>query len=323
VTVMRTLRFVTADVFTSEPFTGNQLAVVFGAEGLPTATLQAITREFNYAETTFVFAPTVPGTTRRVRIFTPELEVPFAGHPTIGTAHVLVATGEVKPSADDLARGEMLVVLGENVGPVPVRVRLQDGAPVHGQLTTAQRPEERVEVTDLDALASTLSLSASDFVGGPHAPAAVSCGLPFLIMPLTSVEAVRRARLDLEAWRRVLEGKWAAWPMIFAMTQSGGSDADSALPEHVRGCDIRARVFVPGSTVPEDPATGSANACLAAYLAARTPRDGVLQWAVAQGVEMGRPSRLAIEAHKAHGVIDAVRVGGATVMISDGTMALR
>lgn len=322
---MRTLRFVTADVFTSEPFTGNQLAVVFGAEGLPTATLQAITREFNYAETTFVFTPETPGTTRRVRIFTPELEVPFAGHPTLGTAHVLVATGEVKPTAEEIARGDMLVVLGENVGPVPVRVRLQDGAPVHGQFTTAQLPEERVEVADLDALASTLSLSASDFVGGAHVPAAVSCGLPFLIMPLTSVAAVRRAQLDMDAWRRVLDGRWAAWPMIFAMTGADGAngDTEASLPAHVQGCDIRARVFVPGSTVPEDPATGAANACLAGYLAARSPRDGLLQWSVAQGVEMGRPSRLSIEAHKTQGIVDAVRVGGATVMISDGTMALR
>lgn len=322
---MRTLRFVTADVFTSEPFTGNQLAVVFGAEGLPTVTLQAITREFNYAETTFVFAPESPDTTRRVRIFTPELEVPFAGHPTLGTAHVLVATGEVKPTAEERARGEMLVVLGENVGPVPVRVRLENGVPVHGQFTTAQLPEERVEISDLEALASTLSLAASDFVGGTHAPVGVSCGLPFLVMPLTSVDAVRRARLEMDAWRRVLEGKWAAWPMVFAMTRAAEHDAadEVQVPAHVSGCDIRARVFVPGSTVPEDPATGSANACLAGYLAARTPRDGVLQWTVAQGIEMGRPSRLAIEAQKTHGIIQSVRVGGASVMISEGTMALR
>jgi trans-2,3-dihydro-3-hydroxyanthranilate isomerase len=311
---MRTLRFVTADVFTSMPFTGNQLAVVFGAEGLPTATLQAITREFNYAETTFVFAPESPGTTRRVRIFTPELEVPFAGHPTIGTAHVLVATGEVAPTGD-----EMTVVLGENVGPVPVRLRLEHGAPVHAQLTTAQLPEERVEVTDLAALASTLSLTASDLVAGVHAPAAVSCGLPFLVMPLVNADAVSRARLDMEAWGRVLKGRWGQWPMVFAMTRG---DDDSALPPHVRGCDIRARVFVPGSTVPEDPATGSANACLAGYLAARTPRDGLRQWEVAQGIEMGRPSRLSIEAHKQQGVIDAVRVGGATVIMSEGTMVV-
>ncbi|MBY0490497.1 MAG: PhzF family phenazine biosynthesis protein [Gemmatimonadaceae bacterium] len=309
---MRTLRYVTADVFTSVPFTGNQLAVVFGAEGLPTETLQAITREFNYAETTFVFAPERADTTRRVRIFTPELEVPFAGHPTIGTAHVLVATGDVPASGD-----EMTVVLGENVGPVPVRVRLAGGAPVHGQLTTAQLPEERVEVTDLEALASTLSLSADDLVGGAHAPAGVSCGLPFLLMPLKTTAAVAKARLNMEAWHRVLHGKWAAWPMVFAMAHE---DDQSAWPTHVRGADIRARVFVPGSTVPEDPATGSANACLAGYLAARTPRDGLLQWEVAQGVEMGRPSRLSIEVHKTGGALDAVRVGGATVVMCEGTL---
>ncbi|MCO4100491.1 MAG: PhzF family phenazine biosynthesis protein [Gemmatimonas sp.] len=316
---MRTLRFVTADVFTSVAFTGNQLAVVFGAEGLSTETLQAITREFNYAESTFVFAPETPGTTRRVRIFTPELEVPFAGHPTIGTAHVLAATGEVPPSAAEVAAGEMTIVLGENVGPVPVRMRLENGVPVHGQFTTAQLPEERVEISDLEALASTLSLSANDFVGGTHAPAAASCGLPFLIMPLTSVDAVRRARLNLDAWQRVLQGKWAAWPMVFAMEPS---ESAASLPAHVQGCDIRARVFVPGSTVPEDPATGSANAALAGYLAARTPRNGTLRWEVAQGVEMGRPSRLSLEAHKHAGVIDAIGVGGATLIISEGTMVV-
>ncbi len=313
------IRFITADVFTSVPFTGNQLAVVFGAEGLPTETLQAITREFNYAETTFVFAPEDPAHTRRVRIFTPELEVPFAGHPTIGTAHVLVASGEVRGEGDELT-----LVLGENVGPVPVRVKLVNGVPVHAQLTTAQLPEERVEVTDLEALASVLSLSASDIVGGTHAPAGVSCGLPFQLIALNSVEAVERARLRMDAWESVLRGTWAAWPMVFAMSRGaeGNAERDALLPEHVRGCDIRARVFVPGSTVPEDPATGSANACLAGYLAKRTPRDGLLQWSVAQGVEMGRPSRLSIEAHKQLGVIDAVRVGGATVLVSEGTMAV-
>jgi len=162
-----------------------------------------------------------------------------------------------------------------------------------------------------------LSLSASDFVGGAHAPIGVSCGLPFLVVPLKSVEAVQRARLRMDAWETQLRGRWAAWPMVFAMSREGD---ESALASHVRGCDIRARVFVPGSTVPEDPATGSANACLAGYLAARTPRDGVLRWEVAQGIEMGRPSRLSIEASKTDGVISAVRVGGATVLISEGTM---
>lgn len=312
---MRTLRYVTADVFTSVPFTGNQLAVVFGAEGLPTETLQAITREFNYAESTFVMAAEDARTTRRVRIFTPEMEVPFAGHPTIGTAHVLVATGEVPATGD-----QMTVVLGENVGPVPVSLRLESGVPVHAQLTTALLPEERVEVTDLDALAAAVGLTRDDLVGGDHMPTGASCGLPFQIIPVRSVAAVTRARLDQAAWRRVLDGTWAPWPMVFAMARD---EQDASLPAHVQGCDIRARVFVPGSTVPEDPATGSANAALAGYLAARTPRDGALRWEVAQGVEMGRASRLSIEAEKSQGAIQAVRVGGASVIMCEGTLTLR
>lgn len=317
---MRTIRFITTDVFTAAPFTGNQLAVCFGAEGLSTETLQAITREFNYSETTFVFAPETPGTTRRVRIFTPGMEVPFAGHPTIGTAHVLVATGEVQPSAQDVAAGEMTVVLGENVGPVPVRIRLENGVPVWAQFTTALLPEERVEVQDIDALAHMLSLDPSDFIGGSYAPTGVSCGLAFQMIALKNVDAVSRARLRNDAWEQVLGGKWAEWPMVFAMT--GGSDTPD-LAAHVQGCDIRARVFVPSGGVPEDPATGSANAALAGYLATRTPRDGTLRWEVAQGVEMGRPSRLSIEAHKTNGRIDAIRVGGASVLMSEGTMSVR
>jgi trans-2,3-dihydro-3-hydroxyanthranilate isomerase len=313
--IMRTLRYVTADVFTSVPFTGNQLAVVFGAEGLPTETLQAITREFNYAESTFVMAAEDARTTRRVRIFTPEMEVPFAGHPTIGTAHVLVATGEVPVTGE-----QMTVVLGENVGPVPVSLRLEHGVPVHAQLTTAVLPEERVEVTDLDALAAAVGLSRDDLVGGDHMPTGASCGLPFQIIPVRSAAAVARAQLDHSAWRRVLDGTWAPWPMVFAMSRD---EHDASLPAHVQGCDVRARVFVPGSTVPEDPATGSANAALAGYLAARTPRDGVLRWEVAQGVEMGRPSRLSIEVEKSHGAIHAVRVGGASVIMCEGTLTLR
>ena len=309
---MPILRFVTADVFTSAPFTGNPLAVVFGADDVPTEMLLAITKEFNYSETVFVFPPDDPTHTRRVRIFTPEGELPFAGHPTIGTAHALVALGEVAASGD-----EVTVVLGEGVGPVPVRVRLENGAPVHAQLTTAMLPDERSDVPGIDALAEVLSLSSADFVGGSHAPSAVSCGIPFLIVPLATVDAVRRARIRMESWERTLEGQWGSWPFVFAMTE--GLE-DSSVPPHVRGVDIRARAFLPGAAVPEDPATGSANACLAGYLAARTPRDGVLRWEVAQGVEMGRASRLSIEANKTAGRIDAVRVGGATVLINDGTM---
>ena len=312
---MQSLRFLTCDVFTTAPFTGNQLAVVFGADGLPTETLQSITREFNYAETSFVFPPDDPSHTKRVRIFTPEGELPFAGHPTIGTAHALVASGEVKATGD-----EITLVLGEGVGPVPVKVRLVNGVPVHAQLTTAKLPEERAPSATIEQLADVLSLSPSDFIGGTHMPMAVSTGIPWLMLPLASVDAVRRARIRLDAWEQHLQGSWGAWPFAFAMTNG---DQDTAAPFHVQGVDIRARAFLPGAAVPEDPATGSANSCLAGYLAARTPRDGVLTWEVAQGVEMGRASRLSIEATKRGSAIESVRVGGATVMISEGVMTIR
>lgn len=312
---MRTLSFVTCDVFTDTPLVGNPLAVVFGAEGLSDETLLAITREFNYSETTFVSAATHAECTRRVRIFTPGGEVPFAGHPTLGTAHVLIATGTVPASGDSVR-----VVLEENVGPVEVMVRCAHGQPVWAQLSTAQAAEEREDgVPTLAELAELLGLQADDFVGHTHMPAAVSCGLPFLIVPLASVDAVRRARVRVEAWERQLRGRWAAEVLVFAMA---GDDAMTDAPDALRAVDIRARVFVPGLSVPEDPATGSANACLAAYLAARTPRDGTLRWSVAQGVEMGRASRLDLEADKAAGDVTAVRVGGASVIVSEGTFRL-
>jgi len=318
---MRTLRFVTCDVFTSTPFAGNQLAVVFGAEALRTDTLLAITREFNYSETVFVFAPEDESHTRKIRIFTPARELPFAGHPTLGCAHTLVATGQVPAHGD-----EVTLVLGEGVGPVPVRVRLQGGVPVHAQLTAAQPPEHRRDVPSIEILAKTLGLAPSDFAGGSMMPEGVSCGIPFLIVPLVSVDAVRRARVDMDAWRRNLEGAWASEPLVFTLTSRDANRADPTVPaDLIHGCDVRARVFVPGLSVPEDPATGSANACLAAYLAARIPddklpRDGVLRWEVAQGIEMGRPSRLSIEAVRRGESIAAVRVGGASVIVSEGTM---
>jgi trans-2,3-dihydro-3-hydroxyanthranilate isomerase len=320
---MRTLRYFTCDVFTSTPFTGNQLAVVFGAEGLSTETLQAITREFNYSETVFVFAPDDPAHTRRGRIFTPGGELPFAGHPTLGCVHTLLAAGEVKADGD-----ETTIVLGEGVGPVPVRVRLENGLPVHAQLTTAVLPEERSDAPPIATLAEILSLSPDDFVAGNMSPAGVSVGLPFLMVPLKSVDAVRRARVNAAAWERGLKSAWASEPMVFALTSRDASESDPSVPAAlIQGCDVRARVFVPGLSVPEDPATGSANACLAGYLAKRTPdaqvpSDGVLRWEVAQGVEMGRPSRISIEATKRTGNIESVRVGGSTVMINEGRMRI-
>ena len=295
--------YVTADVFTSTRFGGNQLAVLPDARGLTTEQMLAITREFNYSESTFVLPPEDPAHTCRVRIFTPGGEVPFAGHPTVGTAHVLTATGRVP-----LAGDETRLVLGETVGAVPVTVRAANGVPTFAQLSVAQLPTEEPPAASADEIAAILGLTADDLLGGVYAPTVGSCGLPFLLVPVRDGDAVRRARVRPDLWERALQGTSGSELLVFAM---GG----------VPDADVHARVFVPGLSVPEDPATGSANAALGGYLARRTPRDAAtLRWTVAQGIEMGRPSRLEVEADKAGGAVTAVRVGGSSVLVCEGTI---
>lgn len=296
-------RFHTADVFTDTRFGGNQLAVLPDARGLTTEQMLAITREFNYSESTFVFPPEDPKHTRRVRIFTPGGEVPFAGHPTVGTAHVLAAIGEIPLTGD-----ETRIVLEEGVGPVPVTIRSRNGHPEFAQLSVAMLPRVSPPTVSRETLASMLSLDAADVLDGDYAPQGVSCGLPFLIVPLRDRKAVGRSRLKLDQWEVALRGTEHEMIMVFA--------ADAERP----GSDMRARMYGPSVNVIEDPATGSACACLAGYLAARTPRDGTLRWVVEQGFEMGRPSILHIEADKNGGAITAVRVGGQTVLVSRGEL---
>jgi len=296
-------QFYTADVFTDTQFGGNQLAVLPDARGLTTEQMAAIAREFNYSESTFVFPADDPKHTRRVRIFTPGGEVPFAGHPTVGTAHVLAAIG-----AFPLTGAETRIVLEENVGPVPVVIRARDGKPEFAQFSVAMLPRVSESPVSRETLASMLSLDVKDVLDGDYAPQGVSCGLPFLLVPLRDRQAVARSRLKLEPWEQALKGHEHEMVMVFA------ADAERA------GSDIRARMYGPSVNVIEDPATGSACACLAGYLAARTPRDGTLRWVVEQGFEMGRPSIIHIEADKANGNITAVRVGGSTVLVSKGEL---
>jgi trans-2,3-dihydro-3-hydroxyanthranilate isomerase len=299
------MKYLTLDVFTSTTFGGNPLAVILDARGLDTAQMQAITREFNYSESAFILPPDDPAHTARVRIFTPAEEVPFAGHPTVGTALALLHTGAV--TLDD---GRATIVLEEGVGPVPVTIEQRDGAPPFAQFTTAKLPEVRPPGIDRDTLAYVLSLEPEELLGGDHAPEAVSCGLPFLIVPLRDRTAVANARLRLEPWEESLRHAWANMVMVFA------ADAEFA------GHDLRARMFAPGLMVSEDPATGSACAALAGYLAVRTPRDGTVHWVVEQGFEMGRPSILYIEADKEGGEVVAVRVGGEAVVVCEGEISV-
>jgi trans-2,3-dihydro-3-hydroxyanthranilate isomerase len=296
--------FYTCDVFTGRRFGGNPLAVFPDARGLDTPTMQLMTREINYSESTFVFPPETPGGTRRVRIFTPGAEMPFAGHPTVGTAFVLAAIGDL-PLTGERTR----VVFEEGVGPVPVSIFASAGRVTACQLSAARMPEYGPEPPPSDALAEMLGLQPADILGGDWAPQSVSCGIPFLFIPQRDRAAVARAALRSDLWHSLLGGYWTSEVYIFAL---GGE-----LP----GSDLRARTFAPRLGVPEDPATGAAATALAGYLGPRDARqDGALRWVVEQGFEMGRPSILEVEADKVAGEITAIRVGGSAVMVSEGWM---
>ncbi|HYH45095.1 MAG TPA: PhzF family phenazine biosynthesis protein, partial [Thermoanaerobaculia bacterium] len=300
-------RFITADVFTSRPLEGNPLAVFPDARGLSDNLMQRIARELNLSETVFVLPPDEPQNTRCLRIFTPKAELPFAGHPTVGAAYVLAALGEIPLTGD-----ETRIVFEEEVGPVPVLIRCEGGRPVFTQLSAAKLPEQGPTPPDAAELAEMLSLAPDDVLSqGEDYPQGFSCGGPFLFIPLRSRDALRRARLRIDIWEEILLGGWAREVFLFCR--------EPELP----GSHIRARMFAAELGIGEDPATGAAVSALGGYLGIRAPEsDGTLAWIVEQGFEMGRPSLLHLEVDKQGGEITAVRVGGNTVLVSEGTMAI-
>ena len=296
---MKDFCYYTCDVFTARMFSGNPLAVLTDARGLDDQTMQSIAREFNFSETTFVTPPADKRNTARVRIFTPSRELPFAGHPTVGTAFVLASTG-VTANASQL-------VFEENVGPVSVRVEHDaDGGVVRCTLTSARLPE-LVEAAPLSraALAQMLQLTDDELA----APAEVwSCGVPYLVVHVASSGALMRAQLDLTRWRAALLG--FVTQEVYPIAQIDAST-------------WRVRMFAPGAGVAEDPATGSAAAALAGWLVRHAPsQSGTRRWTVLQGEAIGRPSRIELEADVHDGAVQAVRVGGASVMVSEGVLKL-
>ncbi len=300
---MRRLRYYTLDVFTDRAFGGNPLAVVFDGEQLDANAMQAIAAEFNLSETVFVLPPTRPSATRRVRIFTPRTELPFAGHPTVGTAFLLATLGEC-----DLATPNPALVLEEAVGDVHVAIRLAGGAVLGTQMSVPKMPARLSEAPPADRVAEVLSLTSAD-LRPDIPPQSWSCGVPFLFVALNDAEAVRRAALRHESWARLLERSAAANVFVFAFG------------ERAAEARIRARMFAPGFGIPEDPATGAAVSALAGCIANGLP-DGRHAWVVEQGVEMGRPSRLELECEREGGGFVAVRVGGPSVRISEGVMSV-
>lgn len=305
------LPFHTLDVFTDHIFGGNPLGVFTDATHLPTELMQRVAREMNLSESVFLGPPETSEGTARVRIFTPGVEVPFAGHPTVGTAIFLASLGDHSVGLDATGSESATLVLEENVGPVPVTVRFARGQPVFARFTTALLPEHRPSPHSCAELAAMVGLGEGDVCPEGLGHEMVSCGLAYHILPVRTIDAVRRAALDMDLWRKLVADGWAHHVYLVCMDGEG------------EGVDVRVRMFAPGSGVPEDPATGSAAAALGGYLSKADGREeGLLTWTVEQGLEIGRPSLLYVEADRAEGTTSAVRVGGSAVMVSRGVMTV-
>jgi trans-2,3-dihydro-3-hydroxyanthranilate isomerase len=296
-------RYITIDVFTDRAFGGNPLAVVLDGGGLSTAQMQSIASEFNYSETTFVLPPRDRANDAQVRIFTVNRELPFAGHPNVGTAFVLAIQAAKPPTR---------LLFEEGAGLVAVEILMEEDKVVGAELTAPQGLKKFTQLTAEQA-AACASLSAADIRTDRHPPQIVSVGLPFLVVEVASREALRRARPDAAAFARTFP--------------CDGSDAAYFYTRDVpaaEACDLQARMFHPGSSgLSEDPATGSATVAAAALLADLAgERDGELKLRIGQGVDMGRPSLLLTRVRKANGVVASAHVGGACVQMMEGTFRL-
>jgi trans-2,3-dihydro-3-hydroxyanthranilate isomerase len=296
-------RYYTCDVFTDRRFGGNPLAVLPEASGLAGEQMQQIAREFNYSETTFVLPPDDPAHTRKVRIFTPAAEIPFAGHPNVGTAFVLAATGALT------AGGEVLeVVFEEGAGPVPVSIRFEHDQPVFCELTAPQ-PIALGATPPVELTAESMALAAAAIVTTTHPPQVASAGLPFLCVELRDRAALAEARVRHKPHRALMRDCGGEGLLLYTR--------DTGDP----GTGLRARMYAPLHGVAEDPATGSANVALAGLLAACAAEpDGTFGWRIAQGVEMGRPSLLEATAVKEGGVVTTLRIGGCSVLVCAGSI---
>src|ERR1700753_1266085 len=299
------LHFVTVDVFTGTQFAGNPLGVVLNAEGLSGGQMQTIAAEFNLAETAFVLPPKGLANTAEVRIFTPRYEMPFAGHPNVGTAFALARAGK---SYGRAIEGER-VVFEEKAGLVPISI-LRDGDTVIGaRVASPQRLTVGAEISP-ELIASACSLSVDDIEVKNHVPCIASCGAPFIIAELKGREklAASTPRAD------VYLNEVARHPVTSIFIYTHVTEDNLA---------IRARMFAPHHGIPEAPATGSANVALIGLLAKLRPdRALYMSKTITQGVEMGRPSILKAEAEKTGGVVTATYIGGRCVPVMSGTIDL-
>jgi trans-2,3-dihydro-3-hydroxyanthranilate isomerase len=287
-------RFATLDVFTDRRFAGNALAVVLEAQALEGDAMQAIAREFNHPETVFVFAPADPRHRARLRIFTPARELPFAGHPTVGTA-VLLALSDGASAGSDL-------VLEEGIGPVRCTLETMNAGRGCARFAVPQLPAEAGAAPNDAAVAAGLGLASNDVDGRP---ARWSAGIPFTFVPIRSLAAMARCRPDPVRFDAAFGAAGAAY--VFCK--------ETAEPGH----HFHARMFAPGLGVPEDPATGSAAAAFAGLIAPQLG-EGEHAIAIEQGYEMGRPSLIRLTAAVSGGRLRSAAIGGDAVVVTEGTI---
>ena len=298
------LEFITVDVFTEQKFGGNPLAVVLNARGLTTAQMQSIAGEFNLAETAFVLPPQNASHTAQVRIFTPRAELPFAGHPNVGTAFVLASQG----NSYGRVVGDPLI-FEEKAGLVRLDL-IRDGGSLAGARLAPPQLLTRSDEIASEVVAAACSLTVGDIETVNHAPCIASCGLPLAFAELKTRSALASARPRGEIFAEHLKLDRATGILLYVKDKSGGFD-------------IQARMFGPLHGVPEDPATGSANVALVGLLASLRPEpDLSLHLRIAQGIDMGRPSLLEATAEKKDGRITSLSIGGCCVIMMRGTLEL-
>lgn len=304
---MREYRFLQVDVFTDTPFGGNPLAVFPDAEGLTSEEMQKLTREMNLSETTFVLPPEAPEADFKVRIFTPAKEVPFAGHPVVGTHWVMAHLGRV---ALQEPVTQIRFELGLGVLPADVHV---SGGEVDRVMMTQDRPAFHAVLDDLEDLSAGLGLDEEAIRSSGLPVQVVSTGLPQMMVPvrsLTEVQTLAASELNVAALNRACRRVGTECVMVFTR--------ETERPE----ATVHVRMFAPLLGVPEDPATGSANGALGAYLILHQAvelTEPITRIVSAQGSEMGRPSTVYVEVDHGGGEISAVRVGGSVVPVIEGT----
>ncbi len=302
---MRKLRYHLVDVFTDRPFGGNQLAVFINGRGLPASLMQQIAKELNFSETTFVLPPQNPDNDFWVRIFTPAVEMPMAGHPTVGTAFVLVLEQLIKASGE-----ETTVLFEEGVGVIPVRLHLENDLPTLIKMTQPL-PEFGPEFTDRAAMAEMLSIDLAGIA--PSYPLqVVSCGVPFLFVLLRDLTTIHQVKLRLDVWERQL--KDFTTPHLFVFTQETELEKSA----------VHCRMFAPALGIAEDPATGVASGPLGCYLVkcGLIPYQKRVSLISEQGFEVGRPSFIHIEIERDGDQITGVVVGGQCVYMGEGFIQL-